>query len=107
MLPVCGAQSDCVRTGCVVNDFRKTAKWRSIRAQVLARSNLCGLCGSLIDLSLPGSVADGPTVDHIVALHDGGHPFAESNLMACHKRCNSAKENRQRVLRRGNSGRAW
>ncbi len=49
----------------------------------------------------------GPTVDHIVALHDGGKELDPANLAPAHNRCNAAKENKQRHKRRHNRSRDW
>lgn len=62
--------------------------WRRIRAQVLAASNICWLCGK------PGAT----TVDHVVPVsklpHD--HPLVRdpANLRPAHTSCNSARGNR-------------
>ena len=71
--------------------------WRRIRAEILAASDTCWLCG------LPGA----DTVDHRLPLsiypelaHD------RSNLAPAHKQCNSRKGNKLDVLPIRKS-RAW
>jgi 5-methylcytosine-specific restriction endonuclease McrA len=61
---------------------RKGRPWRRLRAEVLASSDVCWLCG------LPGA----NTVDHVLPLSQ----FPElahdrSNLAPAHHRCNSSK----------------
>lgn len=38
----------------------------------------------------------GPSLDHIIALTDGGHPTASWNLQPMHLGCNVKKENHRR-----------
>lgn len=58
--------------------------WRRVRAEVLAQSDVCWLCG------YPGA----DTVDHVVPLSLGGDPLSLDNLRPAHKRCNSRRGNR-------------
>jgi 5-methylcytosine-specific restriction endonuclease McrA len=55
--------------------------WRRIRAQVLAVSTVCWLCGK------PGAT----TVDHVIPLNRGGAPLDPRNLRPAHRWCNSRK----------------
>jgi 5-methylcytosine-specific restriction endonuclease McrA len=76
---------------------RKGRPWQRIRAQVLAASNVCHLCGH------PGA----DTVDHVIPLSrrpDLAHDLA--NLRPAHRRCNSAKGARLSTAPHGAS-RAW
>lgn len=68
-----------------------TAAWRRARAAVLARENVCYLCGKPVDKTLPGSSPAGPTVDHTMARAAGGSLYDLSNLHLAHQRCNSMK----------------
>ena len=87
---------------------RKSRAWQRLRAQVIAESNgICGYCRRPVDRSLSGRHPDGPSVDHIVALVDGGMLLERANLMLVHVRCNSAKENRRRAQARHNVSRVW
>ena len=92
-------------------DLRSTKAWKRMRKQVLhTRPNVCSICGQTIDLRLPGTHRMGPTVDHIVAIHDGGEALDPANLAPAHNRCNAGKENKQRDVRRGrrsNVSRVW
>lgn len=57
---------------------------------------VCYLCSGSIDPKLSGRARWGATVDHVVALIDGGeHSYA--NVRAAHRSCNSAKENHRRA----------
>lgn len=61
---------------------RKGSAWRRLRAQVLAASNVCHLCGR------PGA----DTVDHVIPRSrrpDLAHDL--TNLRPAHRSCNSRK----------------
>jgi 5-methylcytosine-specific restriction protein A len=63
------------------------AQWNKIRVIVLRRDNwTCLQCNK----KLIGSDA---TVDHIVALSNGGERLALSNLQSMCRACNSSKKN--------------
>ena len=67
--------------------------WHQTRAIVLAtRPAICAYCGQPIDLTLPGTHPDGPTVDHLIPVSRGGTD-TPSNLAPMHQRCNAAKRN--------------
>jgi 5-methylcytosine-specific restriction endonuclease McrA len=51
-------------------------RWRQVRAQVLAASTTCWLCGG------PGA----DTVDHVVPVAKGGAPYDLRNLRPAHGR---------------------
>jgi len=70
--------------------------WRKVRAEVLERDGFtCAYCGG------PAN-----TVDHRLPKIEGGddHP---SNLVACCKSCNSARENARRVMRVRQAAQNW
>lgn len=65
-------------------DPRDSRHYRKRRLAVLARDGyVCAYCGQ-----------DATTVDHIVSIKAGGDPLSLENLVACCKRCNSAKGSR-------------
>ena len=72
-----------------------------VYARVLAPDPLfCGLCGRYIDKALPRT---GPnvhpwsaTVDHKVAIIDGGAELDPANLQPAHRQCNLDKEAERR-----------
>lgn len=65
-------------------DPRVSRDYKKVRLQVLARDGYtCYYCG-----------ADADTVDHIVAIKNGGDPVNPENLLACCKKCNSSKGSR-------------
>ncbi|HEY9391265.1 MAG TPA: HNH endonuclease signature motif containing protein [Mycobacteriales bacterium] len=70
--------------------------WRRVRAEVLAQSDVCALCG------LPGA----DTVDHKIPLILGGDPLDRDNLQPAHHSCNSRKGKRLTAPRRTTS-RRW
>lgn len=71
------------------------AAYRKARAIGIAQSGgLCLLCAKPIDLALPGTHPDGPTLEHLIPVSRGGHPYHPGNLHASHLRCNSSRGNR-------------
>jgi 5-methylcytosine-specific restriction endonuclease McrA len=84
----------------------KTAAWQRLRAEILAtHPPVCHICGEHIDLSLPGTVSRGPTVDHVKARGKGGARWDRRNLRPAHKGCNSAK--RDRDMQHRPQSRTW
>lgn len=66
----------------VSNDYKKA------RLVVLARDGYtCAYCGQ-----------DATTVDHIQSIKSGGDPVSLDNMVACCKRCNSAKGSRSQAV---------
>ena len=72
---------------------RSGRPWRRIRAQLLATTDVCWLCGH------HGS----QSIDHVIPLSKGGHPTSLDNLRPAHgvegcptcgRKCNSARGNR-------------
>ncbi len=62
-----------------------------VRAAIYERDRfLCHLCGRKVDVSLPGSNALGPTLDHVVRQVQGGTHDVD-NLRLAHRKCNSIR----------------
>ena len=68
--------------------------YESARRRILATATVCGICGRPIDKSLKYPDPMSATVDHIIPLSKGGHPFALENLQAAHRCCNREKSDR-------------
>lgn len=47
----------------------------------------CHLCGERVDRRLPGTNEQGPTIDHLVPISDGGEDTA-ANVRLAHRSCN-------------------
>ena len=61
--------------------------------QILVRdAYICGICGNLIDISLPVNHRMSATIDHIMPLSKGG-AHCWNNVQAAHLSCNAAKHN--------------
>jgi 5-methylcytosine-specific restriction endonuclease McrA len=70
------------------NDPRVSRAWKKRRREILSRDNfVCFYCGN-----------DADTVDHVLSIKKGGDPLDPSNLVACCKRCNSAKGSRSEAF---------
>jgi 5-methylcytosine-specific restriction endonuclease McrA len=66
------------------HDPRLTRQYKRARLVVLARDGYtCGYCGQ-----------DADTVDHVQSIKSGGDPVSLENMIACCRRCNSAKGSR-------------
>ena len=69
-------------------DPRDSRHYRKRRLAVLARDGyVCAYCGQ-----------DATTVDHVQSIKAGGDPLSLENLVACCKRCNSAKGSRSQAV---------
>ena len=65
-------------------DPRVSKDYKKVRLVVLARDGyVCYYCGQ-----------DADTVDHVISIKNGGNPVDPFNLLACCRRCNSAKGSR-------------
>jgi hypothetical protein len=83
---------------------RERKRWARWRAGALPelferQSGRCAACGYPVDLGADGRGPDGPSVDHVVPLHDGGDliPDDTTGVRLVHKRCNTARGNRTRA----------
>lgn len=64
----------------------KTGRWKSTRKRILERDrHECHYCGATAD-----------TVDHVVAVADGGAPYDEANLVAACRTCNYSRGGKAR-----------
>lgn len=63
------------------------------------QAGACAVCGYAVDLGADGRTPEGPSVDHVHALHDGGDLIPETNdgVRLVHTRCNTARGNRSRA----------
>lgn len=64
------------------------------RQVVLKTQTVCGICGTPVDFSYRAPHPLSPTVDHIIPVNKGGHPFALENLQLAHRWCNRAKSDK-------------
>lgn len=67
------------------------AEYERNKKKIMMTQDTCGICGKLVDKSLPGTDPKGPTIDHIIPIARGGHPADISNLQLAHRCCNVAK----------------
>ena len=64
------------------------------RKRVLLSQDICGICGKLVDKSLPFSHPMSACVDHIIPIAKGGHPSDIENLQLAHRWCNRQKSDK-------------
>lgn len=81
---------------------RNGRPWRRLVATYCTPGSACAWCGEEILFGLRPRHPLGPSLDHILALIDGGHPTAPWNLQPMHLGCNVRKENARR--RKQNTG---
>ncbi|WP_408637560.1 HNH endonuclease [Nocardia terpenica] len=67
-------------------------RYRQYRKRVLAKSNICHLCGREIDMSLDYRHPMSATIDHLQARSKGGDVFGDA--LPAHRSCNSRRGNR-------------
>lgn len=67
------------------------AVYRRNRDYVLKTQDVCGICGRPIDSGLKYPHPMSKSLDHIVPIKLGGHPFARDNMQAAHLMCNLQK----------------
>ncbi|MEM9316593.1 MAG: HNH endonuclease [Pseudomonadota bacterium] len=96
---------DCQPTG---------ARWRRVRAYVIATQTHCGICGGPVDKRrayrnpLTGKRDPlSPSVDHRTPVAHGGAPYAVENLQLAHLGCNQDKGARVDDGRRRRQSRDW
>ena len=64
------------------------------RKIILATQDTCGICGGVVDKTLPKGDPMAPAVDHIIPIAKGGHPSDLSNLQLSHWTCNRQKSDK-------------
>lgn len=75
-------------TGSTRGAFEKNKK------RVLKIETICGICGRPVDKKIKWPDPMSATVDHIIPISKGGHPFDIDNLQLAHFCCNRAKSNK-------------
>jgi len=90
-------------------ELTKRPQGRRIRElvnQLEARDgSRCTLCGAPIDMRLPGTAKDGPTLEHRIPISAGGTNDLD-NLALAHHVCN-ARRGRREPTQLGRQSRAW
>jgi len=84
-----------------LNKIRRKARMRSTeqvhysRFGIFQRDNfICYICGRPLNMDAVAPQWDSPSIDHVVALSNGGND-TPSNVKAAHFLCNTIKSNRQ------------
>lgn len=100
-----------VRVDDMADAVYRSKRWKMVRLEVLERDGWrCQLCGELIDRYATPRSPMSATVDHVVAVLDGGSWYNTANLRAAHLVCNSTRANRGRAARplvKYQTPRAW
>ncbi len=94
---------------------RSGTEWNRVRAQVLATSSICWLCGKAVDFDAPPRSRWSPSVDHVLPISKMRHlPMDEQKRLAldptllrtAHYGHNSGRGNRKPTRPRRRS-RSW
>lgn len=64
------------------------------KKRIIESQCICGICGLPVDKTLRYPNPMAPSVDHIVPVVRGGHPFDMDNLQLAHWRCNRLKSDK-------------
>lgn len=87
-----------------LSQLRSCKRLQQMRAQVLSEETHCHICGDEVDMSLPGTHVDGPTIDHLIPVGTPQgiwHIFDRRLVRLAHRRCNCTDGNRiQRRIER-------
>ena len=90
-------------------DPRGTARWKRMRAEVLAMATHCAICGRPLVPHLKSPHPLSSTLDHVTPLALGGDPYGP--VRAAHFGCNASLGaslgNRLRDTRKRRPSRSW
>lgn len=75
---------------------RSGREWERLKRKFFLPGSYCAICNTEISFDRRPRHPLGPSLDHITALIDGGHPTAEYNIQLVHLGCNVRKENARR-----------
>ena len=67
------------------------------RQKIIMSQDICGICGQPVDKSLKAPHPLSPSVDHIIPVSQGGHPFDLDNLQLAHLVCNQKKNDGRNI----------
>ena len=65
--------------------------YRRNRAMIMKSQDICGICGQPIDPALKYPHPMSKSLDHIIPIDRGGHPFDKANMQVAHLQCNRMK----------------
>ena len=77
-------------------------EYRRNRKTVLAKAEVCAICGMPIDRSLRFPHPMSGTADHIIPVSKGGSPTDPANLQAAHLICNQIKGSKMTIEKNKN-----
>ena len=65
--------------------------YKKNKAYILKSEEYCAICGAMVDKSLKFPHPLSASIDHIIAVANGGHPSSLDNLQLTHLICNQLK----------------
>jgi 5-methylcytosine-specific restriction endonuclease McrA len=72
-------------------DPRKTHRYQQQRRRYLELNTTCYICGTPLDYDANPRSRWAPSIDHTLAITNGGDPYNEHNWQPAHYGCNSSK----------------
>lgn len=72
------------------NSSQRT-EYEKNRKFIIKKYDTCAICGKPVDKKLKSPHPLSASVDHIIPLAKGGHPFDIANLQLAHRQCNRLK----------------
>jgi 5-methylcytosine-specific restriction endonuclease McrA len=73
---------------------RRTYAYRLLCARVRREEQTCWLCSEPIDMQATPRTPRSWSLDHVIALNQGGAPLDRGNARAAHYGCNAARGDR-------------
>ena len=85
------------------------SEYKKNKARLLKSAETCAICGAPLDMSLSFPHPMSASIDHIIAVANGGHPSSLDNLQVVHLICNQLKgtkdtiDNNKNLLQKDNT----
>lgn len=93
----CGGPATSARCRGCCDKLRSGRPWRRLQEQVFLEEHSCWICGEWVNQHLPTGHARSRTVDHVIALRDGGPALDRDNCRLAHRGCNTIRTNQARA----------
>lgn len=78
------------------------SEFKKNKSRLLKLAESCAICGAPLDKSISFPHPMSPSIDHIIAVANGGHPSSMDNLQVVHLICNQVKGTKDTVEKNKN-----